>query len=269
MDLNPADDRLADDLAARDPVRRLAAIARIMGDGPARLSDGALQALIACLGSESKAVQRRAADALAATRGDARVVPAVTWALRSADARLRWGAAFALGAIGALTLDALPALLEALDSADGDVRWAAHELIVRLGRSCPEVRPALLDLAARGDPAARRMAFYCLRDLKAAGDDLFALIEAALGAADPHLRLAALSTLAHSAACTGRAAALATRCLERDADNGVRRAAAIALGHIGDRAPAVLDLLHRAAAHATDHSLARAARAALKRLEDL
>jgi HEAT repeat protein len=264
--LSAADDNIADDLAARDPVRRLGAIARIADGGCAPLSDGALAALVACLGAERKAVQRRAADALAVAREDPRVAPAVNAALNSPDARLRWGAAFALGAIGTLTIDALPALCEALESPDGDLRWAAHDLLVRLGHQHPVVRTALLGLAAGSDPVVRKMALYCLRDLGAAGDQLVSLLEGALASPDAPLRLAALSALVHMKPPASGAAAIASRCLAADPDHGVRRAAAIALGHLGNRAPEIFDQLRRAAEHASDHSLARAARAALTRL---
>ncbi|HEY6420109.1 MAG TPA: HEAT repeat domain-containing protein, partial [Candidatus Binataceae bacterium] len=167
-------DHIAGLLADSDMSRRLDGLARLAREPVAtRLSARVLAALVGCLGADSKTVQRRAADALAAAAGaaprprhgddpgnlrggeerrgdnrDARetddvrgvrietdsIVAAVRGALASADARLRWGAAYALGTLGAESfgaeradLDAMPALLEALGDPDGDVRWAAAE----------------------------------------------------------------------------------------------------------------------------------------------
>ena len=263
-------DAIARDLEDADPVRRLGAITHLIHEPATPLSDRAVAALARCLGAESKAVQRRAADAIAAvSRRDRRVIAAAREALASAGSRGRWGAAYALGAIGAeaFAMDSADSLLEALASADGDVRWAAAELVVRLGREHPrQIRTRLAQLAARGDPVARRMALYCLRDLGAAGEGVIALAESASRAEDAHLRLASLSLLRHLGDCGDEAAAIALRCLESDPSAGVRCSAAIALGHIGNRAPRIVAALSRAAARRADQSLARAAHAALERL---
>ncbi len=304
-------EQIAGLLADAEMTRRLDGLARL-ARAPVEtpLSARVIAALVACLGADSKTVQRRAVDALAAAAGararprhgeridgddirnaagdrrergadsgDDGVVVAVRGALASADARLRWGAAYALGTLTAESfgseradLDAMPALLEALGDADGDVRWAAAELLVRLGRTSNSaaVRAALIERGDRGDPVARKMALYCLRDLEVRGGDLLALVERAARADDAHLRLAALSVLSHlrdTADAPDAAAAIALRCLEADAHLGVRRAAAIALGHLQSRTPRVLAALGKAASDASDQGLARAATAALKRME--
>ena len=56
--------------------------------------------------------------------------------LASADRRVRWAAAYALGQIGAgaFAMDSADALCEAMADDDGDIRWAATNLMVQLGR---------------------------------------------------------------------------------------------------------------------------------------
>jgi HEAT repeat protein len=264
------DDELAAALSAPDARRRIAALIRLAREPAVRLSERTLDALTHCLGADSKSEQRHAANAVAALAPrERRVIAAARGALASFDARGRFGAAYALGLIGdgAFDLDAADALLEVLGTDDGDVRWAAAELIARLHRAHPrEIRARLVRLASAGPPLARRMALYCLRDLGCSGDEIFELISVASRADDPHLRLAALSALGRLGGAGDGAATLALERLESDLAAGVRRAAAAALGRVGNRSARVLAALKRAAAHASDESLARAARAALKRL---
>jgi HEAT repeat protein len=265
-------DELAAALSAPDGRRRMAALIRLARQPEVQLSERTLDALMRCLGAASKREQRHAANAVAGlAQREPRVIAAARGALASIDARRRFGAAYALGLIGdgVPDLDAADALLEALGTDDADVRWAAAELIARLHRAHPrEIRARLVRLASSGRPLAHRMALYCLRDLGCSGDEIFELISIASRADDPHLRLAALSALGRLGGPGDEAATLALDRLESDSAAGVRRAAAAALGHVGNRSARVLEALNRAAAHASDESLARAARAALERLAD-
>ncbi|HXW83040.1 MAG TPA: HEAT repeat domain-containing protein [Candidatus Binataceae bacterium] len=251
---------------------RLDALERLTRESAAPLSDDAIGALIACLGSVSKTVQRRAAEAIAALASrDDRLLLAVRAALSSESAQARWGAAYALGAIdGALGMESAEALLEALADHDSDVRWSAVELLGRLCRIHPrEVAARLMRRAHDGSAVARRMALYCLRDYGTASADLLALLDSAAADSDVFLRLAALSALAKLFArsdASGDAAAIALRALESDADAGVRRSAAAALGQLASPARGVTDALGRSAAQTADPSLARAAKTALANL---
>jgi len=228
--------------------------------------DSELEALLAGLASPAKAVARRSAEALAArVLSDPKITLMLRAALSHPDARMRWGAAYALGMIdGALGADAIPALVEAIGSRDGDIRWAAAELIIRIGREHPNLmRDAL---AAIGDDAgieAGKMALYCLRDLGASGPDVMARAVAAARSTHPALRLAALAILSR---CVGTDVSVATEIvlemLESDADAGVRRGAAIALGRIGEKSAHIAAALLRASA-SDDASLARAAQRSL------
>ncbi|HYR80075.1 MAG TPA: HEAT repeat domain-containing protein, partial [Candidatus Dormibacteraeota bacterium] len=126
------DGRIASDLSDIDPGRRLAAIELTLSAPSGEVSDEVLDALVGCVGAAQKTIQRRAIDALAAIAesGDARIVERLRIALSSDDRRVRWGAAYALGQIGAgaFAMHVADALCEALSDDDGDIRWAAANL---------------------------------------------------------------------------------------------------------------------------------------------
>lgn len=261
---------IARELADSEQRVRLRAILRLIREPQSEVEPGVLAALIECLGSADKTVQRSAASALA---GLAAIEPEVAAALRktveSNDARARWAAVYTLGLLrGALELKVLPALIEALGNGDGDVRWAASELIVRLGREYPrEVRRELLALAASGNANGCKMALYCLRDLKFADAEVRLQAQRSSAASADHVRMAAMSLLANLADGSEESAEVMLRCLEQDRHEGVRRAAASALGRLNHRSERVLGALRRAIAHVGDPSLNRAAQQALARLE--
>jgi HEAT repeat protein len=224
-----------------------------------------LSAMIECLGSATKAVQRRAATAVAAcARIDPRLAASLHEVVRTGSWRQRWGAVFALSLSGSVPQTALPTLLEALNADDGDIRWAAAGLVKDLVvRDAPTVLPVLFAAAARqGARNQRKMALYCLRDLQV-GDGAAVAVEA-LSADAADVRLAALATLV-SVARDKAAAAVRIALLLRDPDAGVRRAAAAALGQLGSATPDILEVL-RHAASADDPSLRRAAEQALRTL---
>jgi len=226
------------------------------------------------LGDARKTVQRRAIDELVAIAGSGN--PVVTEKLReaiaSANRRVRWAGAFALGQIGAgaFAMECADALWEAMSDDDGDVRWAATDLMVRLGReNLQQIRARLLKFAADPDTDrnARKMALYCIRDLRIAGPELFAVVERAVHDSNVHVRLAALAVLSRMRDAPEAAARIMLGCLKSDPDAGVRRAAASALGNIQSPTEDAMTALASAAADRSDESLARAARGALDRLE--
>jgi HEAT repeat protein len=264
-------DALASALNDADPEVRLGAIHELAEHPQITLAEATLDALIQCLGADRKVIQRRGAEALAAFAShDPRIVEKLRATLSHADARARWGAAYALGLVGlddALDLRAMPNLVEALSSNDGDVRWAAAELVVRLGRKDRvAVSQQLIALAEDGNLSARKMALYCLRDVGGPHDALLAVAESCCGDHQSLLKIAALSLISRVENRGDRAAALAIRLLEDDADGGVRRCAAVALGHIGHRSPRVTEALTRAANIENDIYMKRAAQGALTRL---
>jgi len=231
-----------------------------------------VEKLIREIGDAHKAVQRRAIDELAAmaASGNPFVIEKLRESLVSADRRIRWAAAYALGQIGAgaFAMDSADALCEAMADDDGDIRWAATNLMVRLGReNLAEISARLLKLAADNDRNARKMALYCIRDLEIAGAELLAVLERAVHDADVHVRLAALAVLSRIRDSSGQAVRMILECLKSDPDAGVRRAAASALGNIQDAGADATAALASAAADSADESLARAARGALDRLD--
>jgi HEAT repeat protein len=268
--MNP--DILAIELTDTDPEVRLSAIQHLSANPDLQISEATLNALLDCLGANRKVVQRRAAEALAtAASRDANIVDKLHGALSTTNERARWGAAYALGLVtahGALDLRAMPALLEALSNADGDIRWAAAELVVRLAATNRDaVGDQLIRLARDGNLNARKMALYCLRDVGGPREQLLAVAENCCEGHHSLLKMAALSLISRLADSSDRASALAIRLLEGDPDAGVRRCAAVALGHVGNNSVRVLDALKRAATNEDDVFLKRSATRALARLE--
>ena len=264
-------DALAIALNDADTEVRFAAIREVTENPHIALADAALDALLQCLGATRKVIQRRAAEALAASAlYDAHVIEKLRAMLSHHDPRARWGAAYALGLVNsdeALDLRVMPSLVEALASDDGDVRWAAAELAVRLGRKNHDaVSNQLIALARSGNLNARKMALYCLRDVGGPREELLAVAESCCSEHQSLLKMAALSLIARLAGSGDRAAALAIRLLEGDPDGGVRRCAAVALGHIGNRSHQVTEALTRAANAEGDIYMKRAAEGALTRL---
>lgn len=250
----------AEELRAPDRARRLDALERLLGRGGA-IPGSLVGPLAACVGDRSKAVQRRAADALARITDRDAIRAALVPMLREPDLQRRWGAAYALGvAIGPEAV-LLPTLLEALGGSDGDRRWAAAELVIAMGRREGEVGGELLGLVGSSNARQRKMALYCMRDLGMRGDEVEAASRGCLGDAEAAVRLAALSV----ARRCGRPEALVDAVvgvLEHDPDPGVRRAAAATLGSWRCLAPAV-GALERAT-QSEDASLRRAATQALR-----
>ncbi len=227
------------------------------------------------LGDARKAVQRRAIDELVAiaTAGNPIVTEKLRESIASADRRVRWAAAYALGQIGggAFAIACADALCEAMSDDDADIRWAATELMVRLGReNLAPIRACILKLAAdpESDRNARKMALYCIRDLEITGPELLGVVERAVHDSDVHVRLAALAVLSRLRDAPAAAARIVLECLKSDPDAGVRRAAASALGNVQSATADATAALTSAAADPADESLARAARRALDRLEE-
>jgi HEAT repeat protein len=264
-------DALAIALNDADPEVRFAAIREVADNPQITLAEPALDALIQCLGANRKVIQRRAAEALAASAlYDARVIEKLRAMLSHHDPRARWGAVYALGLVNldeALDLRVMPSLVEALSSDDGDVRWAAAELVVRLSsKNRDAVSNRLIALAGSSNLNARKMALYCLRDVGGPREELLAVAESCCNEHQSLLKMAALSLIARLEDSGDRVAALAIRLLEGDPDGGVRRCAAVALGHIGSRSHRVTEALTRAANAKDDIYMKRAAEGALRRL---
>lgn len=250
------------ELFSTDLTTRVLAIQAITARGTATLAE--IDGLIACLGDDHKPVQRRAADALVAVeQGGTPVIARVRAALTASTLGHRWGAAYALARLGVGSVDELPILLDMLASDDGDRRWAAAQMVVALGAT-PTVLNALRAGLTASTAVARKMALYCLRDLRTPWNEGDIALVAGLRDGDAAVRLAALSAGVVLAVDRD---AFADACAARltDTDAGVCRAAAATLGKLGIASIPILDAL-RSAVTGPDTALTRAATAALERL---
>lgn len=190
-------------LHSDDPTTRAGAC-RAIAEDPA----GALlvEPLVAALGDPARAVARAAREALIAlARRSDGVAPLLRAALRQTrggdaaraarDQRIH--AALTLARLEPPEPGLLPALVDALGARDGDVRWAAARVLVDMGRLHPEIVGVLIGLVrSAGDPSARRMAGFALREL---APDLPAAAQALLAAThdeDRAVRRAAVTALA-------------------------------------------------------------------------
>ena len=254
---------VAQRLRSADTVERLGAMADVIAPGGCADAD-VLEALAACLGDARKIIQRRAAETFAALGAQGTSVrDLLLRTLESDVTRQRWGAAYALSLLGDAPPVTLPTFLEALGSDDGDVRWAAGNILARRSGDTALV-DALQRLLGTGNPAQRKMAAYCLRDLNARSPAVEHALFAALHDPDPYVRLAAISAIGRLA-IDRPTAAQGLIDLLADADASVQRVAAAILGLLGDRSDVVHAALTRASQSA-DTSLARAAERSLRLL---
>lgn len=225
-------------------------------------------ALVALFEQPGRTQQRHLADALQPlARQNTAVYEALKDALAASNDSLRWGAAFTLGHAFGPSPAIARTILQVLGQEDGDSRWAAAELACGLARLSEDFTNELRAATRAQTATLRRMALYCLRDLKV--PDLCALAREGLNDPTSHGRMAALSALVAAAPDAVANEALVGpigRLIEDDPDPGVRRAAAATLGRLG--APAARRILEQASASA-DPSLARAAAGALRKLPSL
>ncbi len=256
-------------LTSPDARVRLAALERLVARHQPISAPLAL-AVVECLGAGSKALQRRAADALRCTSESARpiVLAALRRAAASADRDRRWGAAYTLGQLDVLEPVLVPALLEALQDRDGDRRWAAAELLVRCGMPhSTEVVSAVRDVLRATIPEGRKMALYVLRGLEIDAPEVTREMLGATHDGDAAVRLAALAALTGLREPPPDACEEALRLVREDPSPGVRRAAVSALGKLGRGVVAAAEAIS-AALDSADPSLRRAAQTAKRLLSD-
>ena len=261
-------DRLAAALRDGDEQELVSAFDGLMARSPhPPLSDDLLRVLFACLGHRAKKVQRGAAAVLvrSAPRQPA-VVTGLHARLADQDARVRWTAAFALSALALPDPSPLPVLIENLGHQESDLRWAAHTAILRVaGRHPRTVLDAMLRLVHAGNAVQRRMTLYCLRDLQQTDSNAQAAYLRSLSDTDTTVRLAGLSCLGKLRVTSEPLRNALVGLLKDDSDFGVRRAAAVACGRMGDASPRNIEALEGAAG-ADDASLAKAAAKALEKV---
>jgi HEAT repeat protein len=241
----------------------LAALEDLVERGGAPTGTG-LHLLRAALSDMRKRIQRRAAEVCATLARRGWPIPGLLDdALADPALRVRWGATYAWSLIGTVPASAQATLIELLGDTDGDLRWAAGDLLRHLAERDRSSVVADLVASVRDVPSRRKMALYCLRDLRAS-EAIAPALSVLAGDGELETRLAALATVAaleaDHAVAAGRIAALV-----EDADPRMQRAAAGTLGSLGVGSPEVLSALRRALA-SDDPSLRRAAARSLERL---
>ncbi len=280
--------QLASRLLADDDYTRLSALGWLKAERAlTSLPEDVVQSLLACLGHATKKIQRGTVTIL--TRFAPRqpdIMEALTHRLTDPDPRLRWTAAFALSQLDPTpspsprrvpmsshqtqqlldTPTLLPVLIENLGHQESDLRWAAATAAVQLARHySQEVAHAMVQLVSTGNAVQRRMALYCLRDLKQMDHAAHTAYLASLGDEDPMVRLGGLSCLG-KLRLTGEAIREAViRLLEHDPDLGVRRSAAMTCGQVGDPDTYIVEALRRTA-QSDDRSLRKVSIGALGKL---
>jgi HEAT repeat protein len=261
-----SDGRLLADLRADDPQRRRSALERMAAAD--HVDTETIDAVVVCLATPPKAVQRGAADLLARVAASDRglVVDRLRAALIGAEPAFRWGAAYALGRLGLVERAMIPTLVEALGAGDGDRRWAAADLLITCARAHhDDVLDAMLAATEDPEPDRRKMALYVLRDVAPAEPGIHATTVRALGDATVGVRLAALAMLVRLERREPDAWRIVAGLVRDDPDPGVRRAALAALGTVGRGVSAVDAVLANAEA-SDDPALRRAAALARRRL---
>ena len=278
--------QLAAGLLADDDHSRLSTLARLEAERTLpSLPEDVVRGLLACLGHTTKKIQRGAATVLIrfAPRQPG-IIEALTHRLTDPDPRLRWTAAFTLSQlelpspspqrVNALsnqtqlldTSTLLPVLIENLGHQESDLRWAAATAVLQIARrQTQDVAHAMIQLVSMGNAVQRRMALYCLRDLKQTDQVAQNAYLASLRDEDPMVRLGGLSCLGKLRLTGGAIRAALLRLLEYDPDLGVRRSAAMTCGQIGGTDTHIVEALRRTA-QSDDSSLRKVSTGALKKL---
>jgi HEAT repeat protein len=225
----------------------------------------AIDALIVSLGDSRKSVVRKAADALIACLEEVPDLPEkLERVLADGGNENPWALAYVLAHLSHPPASSIEVLLEGLGNPDPDIRWAVLLLFVRLAKRHAAIAGRLFDLTHSGTPTQRRMAVYCMRDMKD-GATPAALLRA-LDDPEAAVRVAAITSLRTQPKLSEATLDQLLRMLSRDADARVRCSAAVVLGQVGPNTGDVRHVLENAA-EAADPQLRKAALAALTLLK--
>lgn len=224
-------------------------------------------ALLADLEHEKKSVIRAAVNALVALeQASPQLQEILHRRLAEPDLRNPWAIAYVLAQSPQPSRTAIQALLDNLSHHDADVRWAIGLLLVRLAGHDEEIQRELLRLCAAGDAVQRRMAIYCLRDLKLQDASSTQVFSLALSDPDPLVRIAAVAGLRKKTPLAVREKEALLELFLEDPDDRVRSVAAVTLAQLG--APSERFLLALNVAEGSENEqVRRAANAALSLLQ--
>jgi len=228
-----------------------------------KAGSGKIALLIESLDHPDKAVVRAAVDSLiAASSQDLRIAQLLHQLLLERKRKNLWPIAYILAHLPETSVPCLEVLLDALGDPDPDIRWAILLLLVRLGQKDRALVGRLLDLSRTGSPTQKRMALYCIRDLKLQDPRSLQALRASLNDPEPAVRVAGVTSLRTRPDISREETEELLRLLKEDRDVRVRCSAAMILAQIGGTAEEVHTAL-RAAASNGDPRLRKAARAAL------
>ena len=158
-------------------------------------------------------------------------------------------------------------MLNALDHPDPDIRWAVMLLLVRLAKTDSGIVRLLLELLETGTPTQRRMALYCIRDMKLTDvPSLQALLDS-LRDDDPMVRVAGVTSLKGRTDIDSRGRKMLCELFQNDPDLKVRNAAAVSLALLGSPSEEFVAALKKAetSGHAQLRKSATAALAILQK----
>jgi HEAT repeat protein len=225
----------------------------------------AIDALIVSLGDSRKSVVRKAADALIAFLEEVPDLPGkLERLLADAGNKNHWVLAYVLAHLAQPPALSIQVLLKDLGNPDPDIRWALLLLLAKLAKEHAGIADKLLDLLQSGTPTQRRMAVYCLRDMKE-GATLAALTRA-LDDPEAAVRVAAITSLRSQPEVGNATLERLLRLLAHDPDARVRCSAAAVLGQVGPNTGDIREALKNAADGAYPQ-LRKAALAALTLLQ--
>jgi hypothetical protein len=225
-------------------------------------------ALIAALSGSDKVKIRAAVDELIVLGSSSDAVKTLLEEhLASAAPHRRWTLAYVLGELSQPSATVLRALEEGLDLEDSEVRWAVALLLTKLARSDAQIGARLRNLCASGTATQRRMALYCVRELRLADEKTLETVFQALKDPVPLVRVAAVITLKAASRVDNNGKAALYDLFLNDLDARVRNVAAITLATLGNPSEQFLTALREAAASA-DPQIKKAAVAALSLLSE-
>ena len=253
-------DKLVADATNKDKQVAVPAIDALGKAGAAAKS--AVPALVKALANKDEEVRWHAARALGSIGPDAvAAVPALAKALGDESAKVRGYAAFALGEIGDESPVGIDRLIETVFDSDGSVRRASLRALRKIDPPQEKTLPIVLKLLEEGDPAIVMPALHTLAEEgekvvprlcglllheKACYWACLALAEIGpkakaavphiknvLEHKDPEVRMQALVTLGEIGPASKSLAPDIVALLEKDSFDGVRYAAAFAIGKIG------------------------------------
>jgi HEAT repeat protein len=226
-----------------------------------------IAALITGLEHPEKVKVRAAVDALVALSADEPGLrTTLERLLADGQQKNRWAIAYVLAHLPQPSGRAIRALLDGLDHPEPDIRWAIALCLVQIATSESNLVNLLLELCRNGTGNQRRMAIYCIRDLRLTDAASLQTLLTATTDIEPTVRVAAVTSLKPRSDIDTQVRRRLLEIFLNDASINVRNAAAITLAQLGSPTEDFFAAL-RAAQNSADGKLKKAASAALNLLE--